>query len=98
LSGHISLEIPQQARHLACDGNNWRLIVGCKVHCNDGFGNEIQSAVDLTVPETPSDPLDCLGEAGASLAIRLRAVGPVRGRLCDVLNPHREMEPVQYNT
>ena len=96
LSGHISLEIAQEARHLACGGGNRRLIVGCSVHCNDGFGNEIQSAFDLTMPETPSDPLDRLGEASTSLAISLRGVGPARGRLCDVLNPHREVEPVQY--
>jgi hypothetical protein len=37
-----------------------------------------------------------LGEASTSLAISLRVIGPPRGRLCDVLNPHREMKPVQY--
>jgi hypothetical protein len=51
---------------------------------------------DLTMPETPSDPLDRLGEAITRLAIRLRGVGPTRGRLRDVLNSHREMKPVQY--
>jgi hypothetical protein len=61
----------------------------------DGFGNEIQSPCDLTMPETPSDPLDRLGEASTSVTIRLRRLGPVRGRLCDVLNPHREMKPIQ---
>ena len=55
-----------------------------------------QSQFDLTMPETPSDPLDRLGEASASLAISLRGVGPARGRLCDVLNPHRQMKPIQY--
>src|ERR1700744_2209467 len=65
-------------------------------HCNDGFGNEIQSAFDLTMPETPSDPLDRLGEASTSVAISLRGVGPACGRLVDVLNPHLEMEPVLY--
>ena len=65
-------------------------------HCNDGFGNEIQSAFDLTMPETPSDPLDRLGEAGTSLVISLCGIGPARGRLCDVLNPHRQMKPIQY--
>jgi hypothetical protein len=48
------------------------------------------------MPETPSDPLDGLGEASTSPAISLRGVGPARGRLCDVLNSHREMKPVQY--
>jgi hypothetical protein len=44
LSRNICLEIAQKARHLACGGNNRLLIVGCNVYCNDGFGNEIQSA------------------------------------------------------
>jgi hypothetical protein len=92
LSRHVSLEIAQKARHLAGGGSRRRHIV----HCNDGFGNEIRSAFDLTMPQTPSDPLDSLGEASTSLAISLRGVGPARGRLCDVLNPHREMKPVQY--
>ena len=48
------------------------------------------------MPETPSDPLDRFGEASPSLAISLRGVGPAPGRLCDVLNPHREMEPVEH--
>src|ERR1700709_2561201 len=48
------------------------------------------------MPETPSDPLDRLGEASASPAISLRGVWPVRRRLCDVLDAHREMEPIQY--
>jgi len=96
LSRNICLEIAQKARHLACGGSNRRLIVGCNAHCNDGFGNEIQSAFDLTMPETPSDPLDSLGEASTSLTISLRGVGPTRGRLCDVLNPHREMKPVEH--
>jgi hypothetical protein len=92
LSRNICLEIAQKARHLARDDSNRRLIGGCSGHCNDGFGNEIQSPFDLTMPETPSDPLDRLGEASTSVAISLRGVGPARGRLCDVLDPHREME------
>jgi hypothetical protein len=43
------------------------------------------------MPETPSDPLDRLGEASTSLAVSFCGGGPARGRLCDVLNPHREM-------
>jgi hypothetical protein len=96
LSGHISLEIAKEARHLARGGGHRRHILGYGIDKNDGFGNEIQSAFDLTMPETPADPLDGLAEAGTSLAVSLRGVGPTRGRLCDVLNPHREMEPVQH--
>jgi hypothetical protein len=96
LSGHISLEIAQKARHLARGSGCRRHIVGCGNYDSDGFSNEIQSAFDLTILETPSDPLDRLGEAIASLAISLRGVGPTRGRLSDVVNSHREMKPVQY--
>jgi hypothetical protein len=45
---------------------------------------------------TPSDLLDGLGEAITSLAISLNGVGRVRGHLCDVVNPHREIEPVEH--
>ena len=41
LSRHVLLEIAQQARHLAHGSSHRRRIVGCNVHCNDGFGNEI---------------------------------------------------------
>jgi hypothetical protein len=94
LSGHINLEIAWEARHLVCGRSHRRHVVGSGVHNNDSFGNEIHSPFDLTMPETPSDPLDRLGEASASLAIS--RVGPTRDRLCDVLNPHRQMKPVQY--
>ena len=71
-------------------------MVRCGIHSNDGFGDQIQRTLDLTMPETPTDPFDGLGEANAGLAIALGRVGSVRGRLSDVLNPHREMKPVQY--
>jgi hypothetical protein len=54
-----------------------RLIVGCNDQRNDGVGNEIQSAFDLTMPETPTDPLDRLGEASTAL----RSVSVVSGQL-----------------
>ncbi len=37
--------------------------------------NEIQRATDLTMPETPTDPFDGLGEASTSLPISLRDIG-----------------------
>ena len=66
------------------------------IHGDDGFGDEIQGTLDLTMPETPTDPFDRLGEPSTGLTIRLRRIGPAHGRLCDVLNPHREMEPVEH--
>jgi hypothetical protein len=50
---------------------------------------------DLTMLETPTDPFGGLGKKSTSLAISLRGVVPILRRLCDVLNPHREMEPAQ---
>ena len=94
LSGYISLEIAQEAHRLARGGGRRRHI-GYGIYDNRGFSYEIQGAFDLTMPETPSDPLDRLGEASASLAISLRGVRPARGCLCDVLNPHREVKPVE---
>jgi hypothetical protein len=77
LSQNICLEIAQKARHLACGGSNRRLIVGCNVYRNDGFGNKIQSPFDLAMPETPSDPLNRLGEASATW----RSVSVASGQL-----------------
>jgi hypothetical protein len=48
------------------------------------------------MPETPSDPLYGLGEASTGLPICLRGDRPALGRLGDVLNPHRQMEPVEH--
>src|SRR5664279_930419 len=96
LSRHICLALVQKSCHLACRGGNRRLVVGRGVHRSGGFANEIQSASDLTMPETPTDPFDRLSETSTDLAISLGGVGPTLGRLRDVLNPHREMKPIQY--
>src|ERR1700733_4925156 len=88
---------PRRRAHLACGGSNRRLIVGCNAHCNDGFDNEIQSAFDLTMPETPSDPIDRLGEASISVAIMLRGSGAAScrpgGRLCRAILDHLHHRP-----
>ena len=93
MPGYVCLELTQKTRHLSRGGGHRRRIVGRGIHNNQGFANQIQRAPDLAMPKTPADPFDGLGEASASLAITLRGVGPALGRLCDVLNPHREMEP-----
>lgn len=96
LSGHVCLELAQKARHFSRSRSNRRHIVIHGIHKNQGFRNEIQRTPDLTMPETPTDPFDGPGDANAGLAITLRRVGPTRGCLSDVLNPHREMKPVQH--
>src|ERR1700733_8506059 len=89
LSGHVCLQIAQKP------GPRLRM-VHCGIHSHDGFGDEIQRTPDLTMPETPTDPFDRLGEASTGLTICLRRIGTAHGRLCDVLNAHREMEPVEH--
>jgi hypothetical protein len=41
----------------------------------------MRSSADLTMPETPTDPFDRLGEVSTRLAIALRGVGQALGRL-----------------
>jgi hypothetical protein len=53
--------------------------VGWGINKSDRFINEIQRSLDLTMPQTPADPLDGLGEASSSMAICLRRVGPALG-------------------
>ena len=48
------------------------------------------------MPETPADSFNGFGEADASLAIAHGDVWPAFHRLSDMLNPHREMKPVQH--
>jgi hypothetical protein len=93
-SGHISLQIAQKARYLApaaVIGSVWSAVASTVTT----VAAMIQRTLDLTMPETPTDPFDRLGEASTGLTTRLRPIGPAHGRLCDMLNPHREMEPVE---
>ena len=95
LSGYVGLEIAQKARHLARGRFDWRRIVSRGVKHDQSFANEIERAPDQIMPETPTDPLDGLGEASARMAITLRGVRPTLGRLGGMLIPHREMKPVE---
>jgi hypothetical protein len=71
-------------------------IVGCGIHNNDGFADQIERASNGTVLEAPTDPFDGLGNASAILAVSLRCVWLILACLRDVLGPHREMEPVEH--
>jgi hypothetical protein len=92
-SGHVSLQIAQKARYLRRQQSSAQF--GPLWHPKSTVATMIQRTLDLTTPETPTDPFDHLGEASTGLTTRLRPIGPAHGRLCDVLNPHREMEPVE---
>jgi hypothetical protein len=56
-------QIAQQTGHLARGSSPLLRLVRCGIHSHDGFGDEIQDTLDLTMPETPTDPFDRLGEA-----------------------------------
>jgi hypothetical protein len=68
-------------------------IVGWGINNSDRFAKEIQCSPDLTMPQTPADPLDGLGEGGHQPGDPAPWVGPALRRPRDVLNPHREMKP-----
>jgi hypothetical protein len=74
LSRYIRLKIAQKTRHLPRHRGKRRCVGGG--YCSQSFVDEIESAPDLTMPETPSDSLDRLGKASTGLAITLRGVGP----------------------
>ena len=73
---------------ISCACNRLRLIC-CGIHSNDGFGDEIQCTLDVTMPETPTDPFDRLGEASTCLTIRLRRIGPAHADQLAELIPDR---------
>jgi hypothetical protein len=81
LSGYVGLEIAQKTRNLARGRFDRRRIVSCGVTRDQSFANEIERTPDLTMPETPTDLFDGVGEASASLAITLRGIRPTLGRL-----------------
>jgi hypothetical protein len=47
------------------------------------------------MPEAPTDPLNRVGQALACQLVAFGPVGPTLGRLSGMLDPQREVEPVQ---
>jgi hypothetical protein len=95
LSRNVRLKITQKSRHFPGGRGKQRCGTG-GVHCSESFVDEIKSAPDLTMPETPTDSLDRLDKTSTGLAITLRGIRPALGRLGNVLNSHRQMKPVQH--
>lgn len=95
-SGHVSLQIVQKTYHLGRGGGHWRRVVGHDSHSDDVSANKIQNTADLTMPKTPTDPFDNLGDVSTSLAVSFPCVGPTLGRLCDMLNADCEVEPIRH--
>jgi hypothetical protein len=84
----VRLRIAQRTRRRRSRQRN----PGGGIHHTQSFANQIKGAPDLTMPETPTNPFDGLGEASVGLAITLRRVGPVLGHLGGMLHPHRKIE------
>ena len=58
--------------------------------------SEIEGPSDLAVPQTPANPIDDCNEIRPRLAIVRGGVRPVFGRLINMLNPHRKLEPIKH--
>jgi hypothetical protein len=50
----------------------------------------------LAVPQAPTDVLHSIGEAGAFLAVVVPVARPAFDRLGDMLDAHRQVEPVKH--
>ena len=96
LSTNICLEIAQQARYLSRGCGGQLLAVGDTVERDQRFANEIERPSDLAVPQTPAKPIDDFNEIRTHPAIVREDVRPAFGRLINMLNPHRKMEPVKH--
>jgi hypothetical protein len=96
LSTNICLEIAQQTRHLAGGHSGQFVAVGDNIERDQRFANEIEGPSDLAVPQAPAKPIDDLNEIRTRLAIVRGDVRPTFGRLINMENPHRKVEPVKY--
>jgi hypothetical protein len=72
------------------------LAVGDTVERDQRVANEIEGPSDLAVPQTPANPIDDFNEIRTRLAIVRGDVRPAFGRLINIVNPHRKVEPVKY--
>ena len=95
LSGYIRLEASQHGGHLARRRGLWRRCRRRSFEDHQRFANKIESPSHLTMPETPMDVLDGIGKASTFLTLGRRVRRPALGGLSDVLDAHREVEPVQ---
>jgi hypothetical protein len=92
LSTKICFEIAQQTRHLSRGHGGQLLAVGEIVEHDQRFADEIEGPSDLTVPQTPANPIDDSNQIRA----RPTRIGPAFSRLVNMLNPHRKVKPVEH--
>jgi hypothetical protein len=95
-STNICLEIAQQTRHLSRGHGRQLLAVGETLERDQRFANEIEAASDLAVPRTPANPIDDFNEIRTHLTMVRGDVWPAFGRLINMLDPHRKVEPARH--
>src|SRR5271165_6104749 len=69
---------------------------GGGIEYHQGVSDEIERPLYLSVPETPTDMLDGVGQAGSFRAVARRGVRPALGGLSDMLDAHREMKTIEH--
>src|SRR5208283_3360742 len=96
LPGYVSLEATKHACHLTRRRSVRRCRFGCGIEYHQGVSDEIERPLYLPVPETPTDMLDGVGQAGSFHAVARRGVRPALGGLSDMLDAHREMKAIEH--
>src|ERR1700733_13266288 len=96
LPRYISLEATKHACHLTRARSVQRCCFGRRIEYHEGVSDEIESPLYLPVPETPTDMLDGVGQAGSFRAVARRGVRPAPGGLSNMLDAHREMKTIEH--
>src|SRR5271166_1517281 len=96
LPGYVSLEATKHACHLTRRRSMRRYRFGDGIEYHQGVSDEIERPLYLPVPETSTDMLDRVGQAGGFRAIARRGVRPALGGLSDMLDAHREMKTIEH--
>jgi hypothetical protein len=98
LPGHVRLQATQECTHLARRRACSRPHGGDGIERRHGIADQIKCTPHLAVPQAPTDVLHSIGEAGAFLAVVVPVARPAFDCLGDMLDAHREMEPVEHVT
>ena len=96
LPGYVSLEATKHACHLACRRSVRRCGFGCGIEYHQGVSDEIERPLYLSVPATPADMLDGVGQGGSFRAVARRGVRPALGGPSDMLDAHGEMKTIEH--
>src|SRR5208337_4995295 len=86
----------KHACHLTRGRSVRRYRFGRGIEYHQGVSDEIERPLYLPVPETPTDMLDGVGQAGSFRAVARRGVRPALGGLSDMLDAQREMKTIEH--